>query len=50
LWDLQEVALFSSGQYVEMRGWELLQPSLGWLEDLEEGRAKISTWKHGWNL
>lgn len=42
LWSFQEVTLFSSGQYVEIRGWEPLQPSLGWLEDLED--IHVTTW------
>lgn len=43
LWNLREVALFSR-QCVEIRGWELLPPSLKWLEDKGENRAKLITW------
>lgn len=43
-------ALSSSRLRVELRGLELQQPSLGWHEDTEEGRAKTFTWKWVWQL
>lgn len=32
-----------------LRGLELLQ-SQGWLEEMEEGRAKVCMWRWSWNL
>lgn len=43
----QETILSSSRQCVEKRALELLQPSLGWLGDVEK-RARTVTWKWIW--